>query len=41
VGERWHAIERVAEALSERGELSGAEIDAIIQAERCDVPSST
>jgi hypothetical protein len=28
---RGHAIKRVADALIERGELSGAEIDAIIQ----------
>jgi hypothetical protein len=30
VREHWDAIERVAAALSERGELSGDEVDALI-----------
>ena len=30
VNEHWDAIERVAAALSARGEFSGAEIDALI-----------
>jgi len=29
-GEHWDSIERVAEALSERGELSGDEVDALL-----------
>jgi hypothetical protein len=31
VREHWDTIERVAEALSERGELSGDEVDALIE----------
>jgi len=30
VRKHWEAIERVAEALIERGELTGAEIEALI-----------
>jgi hypothetical protein len=30
VDEHWGAIERVAAALIERGELSGAEVDALL-----------
>jgi hypothetical protein len=30
VRKHWDAIERVAAALSERGQLSGAEIDALL-----------
>jgi hypothetical protein len=37
VSERWGAIQSVAEALVARVELTGAEVDALIQAERCDV----
>ena len=32
VREHWDAIERVAETLSERGELSGDEVDALLAA---------
>jgi hypothetical protein len=30
VREHWEAIERVADALAERGRLSGAEVDALV-----------
>jgi len=32
VREHWDAIERVAETLSERGELSGDEVDVLLAA---------
>jgi hypothetical protein len=30
VREHWDAIEKVADALAERGRLSGAEVDALV-----------